>query len=114
VVRTQLRSLLGGGSAITAEVAGGDSRATVAGQELIHMLAQDRSVYLQFSANLGASDTAEAAPRATALAGVADRQLIDEVQRGASHTLVSRMTAVASNTASEAAPRANRQAMPRA
>ncbi len=78
------------------------------------MLAQDRSVYLQFSANLGAPDAAEAAPRATALAGAADRQLIDEVQRGASHTLVSRITVVASDTASEAALRGSRQETPRA
>ena len=77
------------------------------------MLAQDRSVYLQFSANLGASDAAAAAPRATALAGDADRQLIEEVQRGASHTLVSRITVAASDTASGAALRGSRQAMPR-
>ena len=77
------------------------------------MLAQDRSVYLQFSANLGASDAAAAVPRATALAGAADRQLIDEVQRGASHTLVSRITVAASDMESEAALRGSRQAMPR-
>jgi subtilisin family serine protease len=113
-VRAQVTSLLGGGSTINAQMDGGDSQATVAGQELIHLLAQDRSVYLQFSANLGAPDAVEAAPRATALVGAADRQLVDEVQRGASHTLVSRMTVVASNTASEAALRGSRQAMPRA
>ena len=76
------------------------------------MLAQDRSVYLQFSANLGASDAAAAAPRATALAGAADRQLVDEGQRGASHNLVSRMTVVTSDTASEVSLRSSRQAMP--
>jgi hypothetical protein len=39
--------------------------------------------------------------------------LVDEVQRGASHNLVSRMTVVASDTVSEVSLRSSRQAMPR-
>ena len=66
------------------------------------MLAQDRSVYLQFSANLGALEAARAASPATALAGASNRQLVDEVRRGASHNLIYHMAVVPGSTKSEA------------
>jgi hypothetical protein len=87
-VQVRLASLFDGDSEIAAaEMDGGGQRGSVWGPELIHALAQDRSVYLKFSASLGASEAAEADSATAAMAGAPNRQLIDELRRGASRTL---------------------------